>query len=262
MVNFSKWCELNQESVRGLDLCVMTGRDVAREEGIRATVAVIPKHYFKEGYLEEVARAFEAIDKSRVSDFIRTDLPQKPESRLSDIGEIYAVEWINEFSEGYYVPIYRLRWKDHPDMAMRGIDAVGIHVDPKTGDLKFFKAEAKCHKCLKPQALKDARTALEKNKGKLPAEALSFVSKRLFDDENSPLAIAFIRATAKQKIDSQAVQHLIFTFSENSPKRDMTKFLEDYDGSFKLTAVGLQVTNFASFINEVYRRVTSHASTP
>ena len=262
MVNFSKWCELTKESVGGHDLRVMTGRNAAREDGIQATVAVIPKHYFKEGYLESVACAFDALDKSEVSDFIRTSLPQKLEMRHGDIGEIYTVEWINEFGPGYHVPIYRLRWKDESQMAMRGIDVVGIHADPTTGDMKFIKAEAKCHECLKPQALKDAHSALDKNNGKLPEEALSYISRRLFDDGNIPLSKAFLQAAAKKKIGSQSVQHLIFTFSENSPKRPITTFLKDYDGSFKLLIVGLQVTNFAAFIKEIYERVIANASTP
>ena len=47
-----------------------------------------------------------------------------------------------EESTSYSVPIRKLRWRDHRNMAMRGDDVIGVLVNHEEQTIKFLKAEA------------------------------------------------------------------------------------------------------------------------
>ena len=63
------------------------------------------------------------------------------------------------------LPIKRLRWKDHRNMAMRGDDVIAILQDAQTQRLHFLKTEAKSRAALTAQVLTEARAGLDKDGG-------------------------------------------------------------------------------------------------
>jgi hypothetical protein len=123
---------------------------------------------------ERVARVLARLGKPEAAKLIADQLPQTPQIRSGDLGEIYATEWINAHS-GYRAPIKRLRLKDHRNMAMRGDDVIGMIHDPATQRLRFLKTEAKSRIDLRAQTLQEARAGLDKDGGLPSAHALSFV---------------------------------------------------------------------------------------
>src|SRR5260370_11707209 len=113
----------------------MSGRPTDTAVGVQVTASAVPGHYAAE---ERIARALARLRKPEAAKVITDLLPQTPQIRSGDLGEIYATEWINAHS-GYRAPIKRLRWKDHRDMAMRGDDLIGITLDPGTPPLPSSK---------------------------------------------------------------------------------------------------------------------------
>src|SRR5487761_2392473 len=192
----------------------MTGQAANLATGIQATAAIVPAHYASE---EQVARALARLGKPRAAALIEGKLPTTKAIRSGDLGEIYATEWIDSHSGGYCAPIKRLRWKDHRNMAMRGDDVIGLLQDQATQRLHFLKTEAKSRVSLTAQVLTDARGGLDKDGGLPSAHALSFISARLLELDNAPLADAIDDALLKHGIPAQSVRHLLFTFSGNSP---------------------------------------------
>ena len=118
MVQFDDWCDSADTPLGNHHVRVMTGRAADTATGIQVTATAVPAHYAAE---ERVAAALAKLGKPAAAKMITDLLPQTPQSRSGDLGEIYATEWIDAHS-GYRAPIKRLRWKDHRNMAMRGDD--------------------------------------------------------------------------------------------------------------------------------------------
>lgn len=235
----------------------MTGRAVDLAKGIHATAAVIPGHYASE---EHVARALRRLGKPQAAALIEGKLPTKTAIRSGDLGEIFATEWIDNHSGGYKTPIKRLRWKDHRNMAMRGEDVIGIFQDPQTQRLQFLKTEAKSRAALTAQVVAEARANLDKDEGLPSAHTLSFISARLLDLGNEPLADAIDDALLKYGIPPESVRHLLFTFSGNSPETILTRSIQSYPGVFKQWGIGLHVDGHATFIGAIYDQVIANVN--
>lgn len=257
MVQFNDWCSAADIAVGNHGLRVLTGNPANLEIGIQATAVVVPGHYAAE---EQVSRALARLGRPAAAALIQAKLPTTKAIRSGDLGEIYATEWIDAHSGGYRAPIKRLRWKDHRNMAMRGEDVIGILQDPQTQRLSFLKTEAKSRVNLTAQVLTEARAGLDKDGGLPSAHALSFISARLLELGNAPLADAIDDALLKHGIPPQSVRHLLFTFSGNSPDVLLTASLQAYPGTIMQWGVGLQVNGHAAFVGAVYDRVIANAN--
>jgi hypothetical protein len=228
VVQFNDWCSFTDSAIANHGLRVLTGDPANLATGIQTTAAVVPVHYAAE---EQVSRALARLGKPAAAALIQGKLPTTKAIRSGDLGEIYATEWIDAQSGGYRAPIKRLRWKDHRNMAMRGDDVIGILQDPQTLRLRFLKTEAKSRINLTAQVLTEARAGLDKDGGLPSAHALSFISARLLELGNAPLADAIDDALLKHGIQLQSVRHLLFTFSGNAPDALLTASLHAYPGA-------------------------------
>ena len=258
MVQFNDWCDSADTPLGNHHVRVMTGRPADAAIGIQVTATAVPAHYAAE---ERIAAALARLGKVAAAQMITNLLPQTPQIRSGDLGEIYATEWIDAHS-GYRAPIKRLRWKDHRNMAMRGDDVIGILQDAQSQRLHFLKTEAKSRATLTGQVLTDARAGLDKDGGLPSAHALSFISARLLELDNLPLADAIDDALLKHGIPPQSVKHLLFTFSGNAPEALLTASLQAYPGAINQWGIGLYIDGHAAFIGAVYDRVIADANNP
>jgi hypothetical protein len=258
MVQFHAWCSANQSKVGPHDLQILTGNVAQLHFGINATAGIVPSHYASE---EHVARVLRKLDKPAAAALVEGKLPTTKAIRSGDLGEILATEWIAAHS-GYQVPIKRLRWKDHRNMAMRGEDVIGLAQDPNTQQLLFLKTEAKSRATLTAQVVTQARAGLDKEAGLPSGHALTFISARLVETGNEPLADAIDNATLNVGIPPNTVRHLMFTFSGNAPGTILTAALQDYPGAFPQWSVGLHINGHPGFVGAVYDRVIANAKQP
>lgn len=255
-MQFDEWCVSVDGNVEGHFRRVITGQPANLDAGIQAAAAIVPEHYASE---EQIARAFRRLGKPAAAALIESKLPTVKAIRSGDLGEIFATEWINTHSNGYSAPIKRLRWKDHRNMAMRGEDVIGIFQDQQTQRLSFLKTEAKSRMNLSAQVIAEARANLDKDNGLPSSHALSFISARLLELGNEPLADAIDDALLKHGIPSASVRHLLFTFSGNSPEAMLTSSLQAYPGEINQWGVGLHVDGHAAFIGAIYDQVIANA---
>ncbi|QIK81005.1 DUF1837 domain-containing protein [Lysobacter sp. HDW10] len=257
MAQFDDWCISVEAPVGNNRLRVITGQTSNLGVGIQATAAVVPTHYAS---AEQIARALARLGKQAAAAQIESLLPTTKQIRSGDLAEIYAAEWIDAHSGGYRAPIKRLRWKDHRNMAMRGDDVIGIFQDPQTHRLQFLKTEAKSRVRLSAQVLTEARAGLDKDGGLPSAHALHFISARLLELGNQPLADSIDDALLKHGVPPQSVRHLLFTFSGNAPDALLTASLQAYSGPITQWGIGLRVEGHAEFIGAVYDRVIANAN--
>jgi len=256
IIKFSDWCDFENVSVGPHQRSVMTARPNHVGGGVKLTAAVVPEHYVS---LSRFASALQRLGKP-ASAMLVDRLPTSTTMRSGDLGEIMATAWIDELSENYYVPIRRLRWKDHREMASRGEDAIGIRVRADSEKLEFLKTEAKSRAQLTRQVLEAARMSLDKDDGKPSPHALVLLSDQLCSSEQGELAALVLDALYKHGISQSDVKHLTFTFSGNSPSKLLDSAILAYSGSIPQLAVGLTVKRHALFIDDVFKQVIDNAS--
>lgn len=258
MVQFNDWCDSADTPLGNHNVRVMTSRPADVPTGIQLSASAVPGHYAAE---ERVAHALARLGRVEAARMVTDLLPQTSRIRSGDLCEIYATEWVNTHS-GYSAPIKRLRWKDHRNMAMRGDDVIGMTLNPMTQRLQFLKTEAKSRANLRAQTLTEARAGLDKDGGLPSPHALSFISARLLELGNLPLADAIDDALLRHGIPVDSVRHLLFTFSGNAPQTLLVQSLQAYPGPITQLGVGLHVDGHAAFIGAVYAQVITNANQP
>lgn len=256
MVQFNDWCRATGAPIGSHSLRVLYGDPTRLDVAIAETAAIVPSHYAAE---EHISRVLARLGKPSAAKFISEKLPTTKSIRSGDLGEIFATEYIVGHT-AYAVPIKRLRWRDHRNMAMRGDDVIGMAQDQTTGRLQFLKAEAKSRATLSAGVVTEARAGLDKDGGLPSAHALSFISECFLTLGNTALADAIDEAQLKLGIPLQSVKHLLFTFSGNDPGSYLTKSLQTYSGPVPQWGVGLRVDGHAAFVGSVYDRVMANAN--
>ncbi|MGV8000982.1 SAVED domain-containing protein [Photorhabdus temperata subsp. temperata] len=256
MANFDVWCDSVNVNLGANFLQKLTARGADFDNGVLSTASIVPHHYASP---ENIATAFELLGKPGVAGFIKDFLPISKQTRSGDIGEILATEWINARSNGYKVPLNRLRWKDHRNLAMRGEDVIGMYIDPQTETLFFLKTEAKSRARMNASTITDARNNLDKGQGLPTAHALAFIATRLLETGKKELGRQILKASLSQGILPGHVRHLIFLLSGNASDVLLTTSINAYQGNIQQFGVTVMVARHGEFIQEIFDTVISHA---
>ena len=256
MVDFLLWCDQAVEDVGPHVLHVVTARAADTPHGRDVVAQVVPGHYAAE---ERVAAILRRLGKPAAADYIEGKLPTTKAMRSGDLGEILATEYIATLTP-YSVPVKRLRWKDHRNMAMRGDDVIGMLRDAATGHLRFLKAESKSRAALAAAVIAEAREGLEKDGGLPSPHALEFISDRLMEIGEDDLANAIDDALLKHGIPPNTVRHLLFTFSGNDPSDGLRASLQAYAGPIRQHGVGLRIPAHVDFVASVFDQVIANAN--
>lgn len=216
-----------------------------------ALIALLPDYYVDP---QSIAGTLARLGKNAAAQKLLTKIPEVKNIRSGDIGEILASDYIEE-SLGYNVPIRKLRWRDHRNMAMRGDDVIGIIVNQQQQTIKFLKAEAKANKILGRGILEDARKELDLDDGFPAPHALEFVAERLRETGNQALSDLIEKVQLVDGIRANQVEHLLFTFTASNPATLQKESFDAYDGNIKQTSVGFRVAEHQELIAGVYQGV-------
>ncbi len=252
-MNFEKWFDISAEVVNGHDYTAVNLVAGDLEPVVNEIACMVPDHYIDP---ESIASTLERLGKPAAAKKLRTKLPQGKIMRSGDLGEILGVEYINDQTK-YCVPIKKLRWKDHQEFAMKGEDAIGIRLSEDSQKPHFLKSEAKSRKILNSRVLQKARLTLDADEGRPTPQALAYVADRLRERGNTRLADIIDDAQLRDGIATNQMEHLLFTFTGNSPNKFQKAKLESYDGDIKQQAVGLRIKKHQEFIAGVFEEVES-----
>ena len=258
MPQFNDWCLSVDEPVGNHFRRVMTGQAAQLPTGIQATAAIVPAHYASE---EQVARALARLGKPAAAALIEGKLPTTKAIRSGDLGEIYATEWIDAHSGGYRAPIKRLRWKDHRNMAMRGDDVIAHPSRSlRPSACIFSRRRRRAARRSRAQVLTEARAGLDKDGGLPSAHALSFISARLLELDNLPLADAIDDALLKHGIPVAERPASALHLLRQCAGRSADRFSAGLSRPINQWGIGLRVEGHAAFIGAVYDRVIANAN--
>ncbi len=256
---YEKWCRRQ----RAIDGNKTLWRFVEREHGRTFALGELPgrvlDHYMSH---EEIATLLDELQFPEVANCIRELLPTEARVRSGDLGEILAVEFVEEML-AYTVPIRKLRARDHREMPMRGEDVIGTTYDDGNR-LKLLKGEAKSARRVSKATVKDARKRLDEDHGRPTAYSLIFVARQLLgsgDSDKSKLGHDIMREAATRAMPKANLAHLLFTFSGNIVTDIIQADFNAADGTREQHSANLTIHAHGEFVKAiyegVYKKVTS-----
>lgn len=204
--------------------------------------------------LQNIADDVERLGYTQAASILRNRTPKGKASRSGDLGEIIATELAEE-RMGFTVPVRRLRYKDGREMALRGDDFIGIR--QVNNQLNVLKGESKSRSSLQKGVINEARTALNKNKGRPTPESLLFVADRLIErgGAEKDLGQKIKDEVVKNSLPKSRIKHVLFTLSGNTPEQHLRNDLNEADAGREHRTVNIQITDHQDFIKEIYEGI-------
>ena len=256
---YSTWCD-SRSSVDGTKtLWLLTETERGRALALEELPRRVLDHFVS---LEEIAEFVAALGYPKAAKCIGELLPEGAIGRSADLGEILAVEFVEELLD-YTVPIRRLRYKDHRDMPMRGEDVIGV----ARGDedqLELLKGEAKSARSLSQGTVESARAKLEADHGRPSAQGLMFVARQLIgseDPDRKELGREILQAAGDQEISEDRLAHLLFTLSGNAVEDVLSADLDGADGKHAQFSANVRIRGHGDFVAAVYDGVSEEVET-
>lgn len=257
MIDLEGWCKRSSSDIKFHTLTVLEAKPSGLPSLASALAAEVPLHYAAPN---RVADILSRLGKPAVAEYIKTKLPQAAKSRSGDLGEILAANYV-EMKFRPVVGIYKLRWSDHREMAMRGDDILWV-LQPKDSAIMFIKGEVKSRASLNKKTVDEARAALVSNDGLPTPHTLAFLADRLFETGQIGFAKTIDNWQLNLRIQNSQVFHLMFMFTGNDPRNLLAADLNTYGGKIRQFMVGLRVTSHQSFIKQVFEKVISDGDNP
>ena len=243
---FNEWLEEDWSEIKPHCKILLSEKDGAREVILDDLRRAVRASYVSP---ETMAARLEQLGADKTAELLREHLPTKKDSRSGDLGEILATEFVTR-KLAYEVPILRLRWKDGREMALRGDDVVAFRED-ENGGLSFLKGEAKSRARLTPDVVRRAADALDQDHGRPGRHSVLFVAERLREQGADEIAVLLENAVLNS-FSGCEVEHLLFTFSGNSPDVHLSNHLEALRSGRRRYAVGLRIDDHGDFIQLIY----------
>jgi hypothetical protein len=119
---FQSWCTEEQRSARRKTLRLLQELPGTQQTAIELLRSIVPTHYYDPARIKAWLRKW---GKEKCISTLQGNLPASKKGRSGDIGEILATEFVNRELD-FKVPIFRLRWRDDRETALRGDDILAV----------------------------------------------------------------------------------------------------------------------------------------
>jgi hypothetical protein len=211
--------------------------------------AIVRSHYVDPAIIADDVAHYGYEGAARV---LREQMPAEGRSRSGDMGEILATEYVNRLTD-FHVPVFRLRFKDGRELALRGDDLIGVRVVEDR--LNCLKGEAKSRIAMAPDVIAQARAALDNHGGEPSKHSLGFVScvlLRSSDPRREALGRLLRNAMVARGMPRGGITHMIFALSGNDAAEMLRADLAAYGGDITQRSVSLVIEDHAVFISAVF----------
>ena len=252
---YRKWCCCEREASGRKKLWCLTEREGGRDVVLNDLSGRVQNHYISH---EVIAGYIEKLGFSETASIIQDKLPTSPIGRSGDLGEILASEFVEDQLD-FKVPVKRLRYTDHREMAMRGDDVIAVTYDEQQR-LRILKGEVKSAQHLRNATVEEARKRLEENYGRPSGHSMIFISQMLMECEDptqKALGADIARARSGISVPKERLVHFLFTLCGNSASHIVRKDLDAADGGREQHSVNLRIENHRRFVDTVYEEASS-----
>lgn len=219
-------------------------------------VALVPEHYYD--LSSELTRLGTKYAKDTASKLVNNQLlahlPTKKTIQSGDIGEILTRHYIDQ-ETGFSTLMFKLRFKDHNEMAMRGDDVLAFQLNDDPTKIRFLKGESKSAQGLSTDVMNDARRGLDTHDGKPPTHSVQFIIDRLREQQKTDISDNIAIKVHVSGIQGSDVEHLLFTFTTSPPENLQKTNLDNYQGSITQHYVGFQDKRHQAIIKSVFDKI-------
>jgi hypothetical protein len=175
--------------------------------------------------------------------------PTSVRTRSGDLGEILGTNYVRE--ELGYTTIFKLRWKDHNNLAMRGDDLIAVRVSEKD-ELQFLKGESKSRAKPSASVVKEARSALTSEGGKPNPATMAFLVNMLDESGAEDLADRIDDVLAAKSVTLDQLEHLLFLFTGSDAAQLLRDDLKSATTAVGQIAVTVRVRSHQKLIRELF----------
>jgi hypothetical protein len=178
-------------------------------------------------------------------------LPRERRTRTGNFGEVLASEHLRQ-RYGYQMPVFKLRYMDHPNMPMRGEDLVAFRLSGKRVIAGLCIGEAKTMQAFRPQEVQDAHDRLKQAYHPHPV-SLAMISSILYG-QKSPLAEEVDKVLETLSVRSFPRENWIFLVTGNDPANPFSVVQAADEVIENLTCVNLCLADLEALVQEVFDR--------
>ena len=240
-----QWLSISRRTISGHRRVLLTERTEKRIGILDELRGVLRSHYVDPAVTEARLKVHGA---TKTAELLRDMLPETARTRSGELGEVLATEMAVRVL-GFTVPIFRLRWKDGRNMALRGDDLVAFLVaDGKP--TRYMKGESKSRATLTAGVLEEADDKLLEDDGRPSRHSVLFVAHRLYEQDDNATA-QMLEGHLLNSFRGCRIEHLLFALSGNSPGTLLRNHLSNRPKP-KCHAVGMHVDDHQQFIASVY----------
>jgi hypothetical protein len=222
-----------------------------KTQAVQVLQTLVPTHYVQP---LTVRKWLKKWGYKETLETLKNDLPEGKKARSGDIGEILATEYVNRQLD-FTVPIFRLRWRDHRELALRGDDILAVKLE-LPGRVHFLKGEAKSRVTLSADVVDDALKTLGAHRGRPSPHTLNYVIKRLNDLGKDQLADSLDDYLSRRQIPQHRVTHFLFAVSGNDPAPFLQPYYAGYTGHITQLVIGMRVRGHGKFVAAVFDGVS------
>lgn len=254
---FDDWCDFNEDVLDAPTPQKKRLWKFTEKVGGRAVVKDKLCQRARSHYdtLQNIADDVARLGYTGAATVLRGRIPQTKRTRSGELGEILAVELIEERTD-FVVPVRRLRYKDGRESPLRGDDFIGIdNNDPS--QLRLLKGESKSRVTLAKDAISDARKVLKRDGGRPTPISLTFIADRLIERGGSEkvLGQALKDEVANKSLPKSRIKHVLFTLSGNVPTQHFKDDLNTADAGREHRTINIRIADHQDFIKEIYEGI-------
>jgi hypothetical protein len=238
---FQRWLQAAATKVHAA-VSVYTERQGARSLGLKSLKKLLIAHFVGEETI------LKAGGYSKSAGIIANSLPNNKRTRSGDLGELLATEYLRSETP-FLVPINKLRWKSDRETAMHGNDVIGVNTED--GVIRLLKGECKSRVNLTAATVKEAAASLDLHDGRPNPSTLSFITKRLYEENRDAEAKIFQDLQCAGAMSAKNLTHLVFGLAGNDPSIDLAGCPKSKHG-IKRRSTAIIINDHGAFVAAVY----------
>jgi len=208
--------------------------------------AVLDHHFHR----RRIAALVRQLGHTEAAEYFAKNLPKDNNTRKGNFGEVVASEHLVQ-RYGYDMPVFKLRFRDSHDLAMRGEDIIAFEMEAGTIS-RVIIGEAKCIVQYQKETVRSAHHRLADAVRPRPM-TLSLLSEILYTEGRDDLASEIDRVSLLFLKEDFPCQNWIVLINQNQPE-DPFSFLDDEDVELVagLHCVGISLSELSALVDFTY----------
>jgi len=230
----------------------LSHKPLQEKQDSRKNVTLFIKQAIVDHHLnqERIAAWLNALGHKKTASEIAANLPKEDRTRKGNFGEVISSEHLIQ-RYGYYMPIFKLRYRDRHNMPMRGEDIVAFVLTPQREISKICIGESKTMKKFSSNTVLQAHDRLKNSYHPCP-ETLSMLANIAYEIGNMELGSEIDRVSRLLAEEDFPTENWIFLLTEDKPSQPFAE-IDKLDNIIKpLICVDLQLSGMQVFVDDLF----------